>query len=765
MTSISITITVMDFTARLSIDFDLTSDLFEYLSDSSSESEDSHSDSGSSSGSGSERRNSDSPTQRSHDSGHDSESDSHYESSDDSSIDSLDFELNKFDRRLIDLTGKAVNKFFEDLEAVTEALPFKELRSENRSELESCVVSFYSSLRHQTSSCLHTFYGPKSYELNRVLQLTLNHSERRVQKSFDKVWTKCIDKWDLSLFREPPPPPSAARSAQSPQPPPRLQEQESVGPASEPKSSEHSRKKFGTGDAKRLWNHFTISRDQTRASNFAKELLKIFRISGLNQAAEHSSTNHYSHEPERESSNLGPVRLGSPPRSSIPFKAKVDGEEVVLTRPDHHFQGALVSVPLSNNTDFDEGVVSHRRLAVKMKGQPQTNNSGGPSTPEISDRIESRVPGFVSEPKSTVDGSLDQLMGRLASLETENRDLKEAKQSLARSETVYFIQADRRAPVPYHAFLDEPSWAVGPSGETVLKSYFGVHDVNGFLRQKNDVAFVISKYYDLGYQDQEVQAAIRDKRSLPRAECSHEAVRLQSLEMVQAAEEFISQQPTFAQIFPGVDISNTIGAPYLFWYYYRSKDALKELSPTSLTAMKLLTSWIEENYGELYDLVEDQLKRGMISAKTIEFLVKPGDVLVWKMKRDLMAAVAEFWPLVRKVPQARQGFSLKTRRDEWATKNKANEAIPLWKSSVKCWDYGFDGSFYRRARQLEMSFEAENQEEEVPIANLSAYPLQYAPEAWMQTLHARGKMSWSCRHQRIASYEDDRGLYGVRLLH
>lgn len=787
----------MESRARLNTDIDLISDLLEDLPDSSFGTEEKHTDGNSPSGSDHEVKNSNSPTESGASTSDNSEdytrevseddtsdhfedvsrsgsdgdsSDEHEDEEDDFDV---NFKLDKFDLRLVRLIGKAFKKFNRDLEAEIEALPLEELQPENRTELESCLVSFYSKLREQASSCLYTFYGPKSYEFSRLLLFVVSRAEHKAQKSFNKLWAECCDRraQPVIVWRQLP---------RAPRPPPKLQEERlarvglsqffenpSGGPVYEPGDAQKKSKGKDAGDGKRVWNHITISRDQTRASNFTKELLDILRISSRNQPADdNNNTNNYPHAQTRESSRLEPVWRGGQTRSLFRVLEEPESEEVVFTRPHYYFKPALVSPPLANNSDLDRNVLSHRKTAANMKDQPQPNASGEIEIPrpDISgENSEYGMPGHVSDTQPTVDDSLDheQLMGRLASLETENKGLKEASRTMARSETVYFLQVDRRGTVPYLAYLDEPTWAVGPGGETVLKSHFGIHDINGYLQQNKDVAFVINKYYELGHQNQEVRAAIRDKHALPRAECSREAVRLQSFEMIQAAEEFFGQQPRFAEEFPGLNIATGIGAPYLFWYYYRSKNALEGLSPTSLASMKLLTSWIEENYGELYDLVEDQLERGVVSAKTIKFLVKPGDVVVWKEKRDLTAAVAESWLWAATTPQARQGFSFGSRREEWGTKNKDDEAIPLWKSSVKCWHYGFDGSFYRRVRELEISFGAESQEEEVPITTLSAYPLQYAPAMWKETLDARGKMSWSCRHQRIASYEDDRGLYGV----
>lgn len=688
----------MESGERLNTNVDLISDLLEDLSDSSLETDENHTNVDSPSASGRDREEDKSnsttesggttsessedesqdgsennwhvgPEDDTHDDSEDvSSSSSDSDSSDeDENEEEVNFELDKFETRLVARIQKALETFDKELKDETEVLPFDELESETRSELESCLVTFYSKLREQASSCLRTFYGPKSYEFSRLLLLAISVEERKAQKSFNKVWAECCDK------RAPSPPLIVPRPRpRAPRPPPKLQEEQpdriglsqqniqtkSDGPIYEPGDARKTSKDIGAGVEKRVWNHMTISRDQTRASDFTQELLKIFHISSRNHPADDDSTHNNSPAHIRKSSSLEPAWRSGPTRPFFLALEKPKSEELVLTRPHNYSKPVLASPPLASHSVFDQSVVLQREIAGNMENQPQPNASGEIGNGISGENSECGLSGPVPDNQSTMDGSLDQeqLLGRLASLETENRGLKEASRGMARPETVYFIQVDRRGPVPYLAYLDEPTWAAGPSGEYVLRSHFGIHDINGYLRQNKDVAFVINKYYDLGYQDQEVRAAIRDKHALPRAECSHETVRLQSFEMIQAAEDFFDQQPMFTEEFPGLNIANGIGAPYLFWYYYRSKNALEGLSPTSLASMKLLTSWIEENYGELYDLVEDQLERGVVSAKTVNFLVKPGDAVVWKEKRDLMAAVAESWLWARKTPQTQHGF-------------------------------------------------------------------------------------------------------------
>ncbi|KAI1496448.1 P-loop containing nucleoside triphosphate hydrolase protein [Biscogniauxia marginata] len=345
-------------------------------------------------------------------------------------------------------------------------------------------------------------------------------------------------------------------------------------------------------------------------------------------------------------------------------------------------------------------------------------------------------------------------MGRIALLEAENNEFKEAQKDTARSETLYFIQIDARR--NYATYLDEPTWAIGPRGEAVLKAHFPIHDISGYLNQKHDVAFVILKFYDWGQQGKIAQKAFRDKKALPRPQSSAQTIRLQSHDMIEAAEEFFAKQPKFLEEFPGFNIRGNLEAPYLFWYHYRSPEAFEGLSVIHKKMMTLLTSWIDENYGGLYARVESQLKRGVISAETMAFLVKPGDVLLWKEKRDTMAVIARSWPVSRTPPPLK---SLDKKTD-WRKSSNTTEDAPTWKWSVSAWQYDYDGSFFRKKRSMEIQMQSESFEEEIPIQKLTIYPLKYAGEDIKSTLEARGKTFWSCRFQRLVSYKDDRSVYG-----
>ncbi|PQE33385.1 AAA family ATPase protein [Rutstroemia sp. NJR-2017a WRK4] len=289
------------------------------------------------------------------------------------------------------------------------------------------------------------------------------------------------------------------------------------------------------------------------------------------------------------------------------------------------------------------------------------------------------------------------------------------------------------------AYLDEPNWSIGPKGEIILTAHFPVTDINGFLRQKHDIAFVVARYYSPKNQEIEVQSASRAKQPLPRLKPSNETLTFHSKEMIDAAEDFFARRPDFAQNFPQFNIRSHIPAPYLFRYHYRGPDAMRGLSATNEVLLHLVTTWIEDNYGNTYDLVDRQLDRSLISLDTVPFLFKPGDVIVWETKREVHAAI--------------------NKERDWSKDTLDTDKIAMkWK--VESWSYQYDGQFLRKQQSVEIACSAMSTNEEVAISKLKVYPLKYAPGNFRSILEARGRTFWRCRYWNVVSYDDEKGTYG-----
>lgn len=190
-------------------------------------------------------------------------------------------------------------------------------------------------------------------------------------------------------------------------------------------------------------------------------------------------------------------------------------------------------------------------------------------------------------------------------------------------------------------------------------------------------------------------------------------------------------QPNFNTEFPKFDVRDKFDSPYFLWYLYKSNEALDGMKPHNQKYMKLLTDEIENSCGTLYEKVDSQLQRRVISLETIQFLFKPGEVLLSKQHET--AYIALDWLRIYFV---------------WSLKDVT--------FSIAVSHYQFDGRFYRSERaqndglKLELRSPAK---EEIHLESLDLLPPKYAQQSSVEKLVERGKKCWSYRNGVMVSYE------------
>ncbi|KAK8114658.1 hypothetical protein PG999_006727 [Apiospora kogelbergensis] len=529
----------------------------------------------------------------------------------------------------------------------------------------------------------------------------------------------------------------------------------------------------------RIWNHLTISQDQTSASEFAKDRLSSILSRAWNSISTNEGGNplipilepeildHFSRDQiPNQSRGLGSDQVGNiqeVSRQRHQHQQMIDRRNVYL----HHLRQDMLSggekkASMSSNQDLVKTQATETNMSQTIKG-PQEDLGAK--------QFDSAVPADVSQASEdaglaqhhvTQAGTEGDLLSRIASLERENKTLKKGHSDKLRYETLYFIMKDGSLPIhaAQMAYVDEPTWFISPTGDATLRSVFPINDVNGFLRQRPEIAFVVAHYYNPRNQEAEVQRAARANQILPRPEPASEHISIHSKDLTHSIERFLALQPTFAEDFPDLNVRAAIPAPYLFWYRYRSRMVLDGLSETYRKTLGLLTSWIEEKYAGTYDRVDDQFRRGVVSQETMPFLVKPGDVLVWEEKRKVYAAVSRDWLRQSSAPTASR--AIKDKERDWTNAGQsASKFSTKW--CVDGWDIGFDGEFYRRKTTVGLVLDCEQDDEEVEIADLKARPLQYAPPRFKAYLEKRGRSFWRCRvdrNRQLVAYEGRGSEYG-----
>ncbi|KAM0542207.1 hypothetical protein ACHAPJ_012899 [Fusarium lateritium] len=349
---------------------------------------------------------------------------------------------------------------------------------------------------------------------------------------------------------------------------------------------------------------------------------------------------------------------------------------------------------------------------------------------------------------------VDALRDRVKLLEEELGSSQRSAGRKATWQILYFLK-DSEAP-EWTAYLDEPTWYMNQRGEASLRASSLVHNVEAYLNNKVDTAFVISRYYNWSKNGREAEIASREGSALPKPEPSRETIRLWSQSMTNAFKEFVEKQSDFQEKIGKFNDRQPIDAPYLFWYQYRSPAALDDLTSQSLNMMKLLTCWIEDHYGDLYTSAEEQSERSVVTPETMQFLIHPGDVVVWKEKKELMAAIAESWPTLDVAPD----LTTDIEHPRWSDHPATKDNTPSWAWNLNSREMRYDGSFYYEKTSIETTVKAKSYRSEVPISQFTAYPLKYASDEWKTELERRGKMFWSCRKRKLVSYDDARGFYG-----
>jgi hypothetical protein len=159
----------------------------------------------------------------------------------------------------------------------------------------------------------------------------------------------------------------------------------------------------------------------------------------------------------------------------------------------------------------------------------------------------------------------------------------------------------------------------------------------------------------------------------------------------------------------------------------------------------------------MYDRVNEQLSRKVVSYETMPFLVKPGDVLVSKDFGKWRAHVATSWPF-NPHPDRKPLVFQETTWAPISTSSKSIITSSTW--TVHVWSYKYDGRFYRSKNRLDIDLKAGSMQEEVKMEELNTVPLKYANKEAEPLLKKRGESFWSCRNRRLVSYIDESGAFG-----
>ncbi|KAL6831924.1 hypothetical protein V8C40DRAFT_273345 [Trichoderma camerunense] len=297
-------------------------------------------------------------------------------------------------------------------------------------------------------------------------------------------------------------------------------------------------------------------------------------------------------------------------------------------------------------------------------------------------------------------------------------------------------------------YLGKPHWT--KSGEKYhLKSYPPVLYPDAYILYK-PLAFVIYKYYspDISTEDREAL----EQGQVPEPEPTREVIKLFSDDIIKAVELFEKEDEEAYKKLPCLSVGKEMSAPYPWWYHYRhNRNKISNLPKTERELIHLLTNWIDVNYSELYDRVDEQLKRGVVSATSLPFLAQPGEVLVRRDAEGVEAFLATSWLDKEK---KNSEIQVPPEDPDWTLLSVPSSKKSEWNWEVDAWSYVYSGGFYRVMRKLVINLDVATADTEIPIVGLDVFPLRFASQELRETLERRGKTFWNSRYGNYLSYDN-----------
>ncbi|KAL3297297.1 TOB3 (member of AAA-ATPase family) [Colletotrichum asianum] len=349
---------------------------------------------------------------------------------------------------------------------------------------------------------------------------------------------------------------------------------------------------------------------------------------------------------------------------------------------------------------------------------------------------------------------LRKMQQRIQQLEEANEELSRIPEtpSGVKVQIFHCLVDDRSEDTVY---LSEPEWMT--NGDDIqLRARFPIMDPGRYIEEK-DISFVVYKCYRHDHQEAAIEEARKSSGSLPNPEPAYQEILLASDAMVEAVKAFFTLYPSSSQEFPKVNTYNRLQAPFIWWYHHRKSSKVGSLPSHQSELVSALISHIEEACAPLYDNIDEQLNRGLVSNFSMEYLFRPGQVIV-SIDDDVPRGYVAMSRAFAKVDEPRRN-----QRSSESHQDHSSMHVFNWAIATRSID--FRGNFVRVEEEISVDFETEIENGEIEILSLRILPLEYTSQAIQDRLVRRSQTFWKCRRKQLVSYQGKDGIhYGERYM-
>ena len=260
-----------------------------------------------------------------------------------------------------------------------------------------------------------------------------------------------------------------------------------------------------------------------------------------------------------------------------------------------------------------------------------------------------------------------------------------------------------------------------------------VSDIHLYLDRNSEVALIVYKEYMCSKSNLMRRMLLKKARqnNMPPPDNSSAIPYSESLSIISASictavKEVFKYQENVSY-YPKVEVRGEINAPYTFFYHDRVtiKQEVLRLPQSLREAISLFMNYFEENLTKEFCNADEQFRQAKVSSETIQYLFKPGQVVLQHQNRELLSYCAD-------------SYLQRESSDSW---------------SLQTWSWHFDGQFWKEKAKLSVKYTgpADNV---MSITDLDIHPLEYGGPEVEKQLRARGAQFWSCRYRKYVGYRD-----------
>ncbi|KAL7957136.1 AAA family ATPase [Trichoderma compactum] len=292
-------------------------------------------------------------------------------------------------------------------------------------------------------------------------------------------------------------------------------------------------------------------------------------------------------------------------------------------------------------------------------------------------------------------------------------------------------------------YLDQPLWLGGAtSSREAFAGNLPLRNISSYLSKHPEVCCIIYRDYDItSFIEKDTPDEDLDTRI--GQELIEEFIEPVTTSLTTAVANFFDYYKFDTKAVADSNPSNLI-APYVAVYHAWKDDLasfMETLERRQRAQFDVVLDYVLSLYGDEYSLVDEMISKGKITQAYIEYLFKPGDIIVHGKDQEARGYLCKSWLWKD---------AKKSRAVHQETPNEDNNNSIF---EVTAWSWNFDGEFSKEESVLHIEFDANDYYLEKNIAGLSIRPFRFVDKDTKTRLKTRGEWFWKCRERRMISYD------------